>query len=147
MTSRGFRGDDFEHAGGRSNDFDPVAEGSRYRLAPAVSLEIWTRVCAELTDRNSGRNEEQARRRFREVAARVAARNGRLRPDPGRTTRYEMEAPGGRRERDVFAQLVPGKMTLQEVEAQRWERRLRRGADGCGRGYRLAVRARSLCAA
>jgi hypothetical protein len=124
MKSRWFRGEDLDRSGKRSHDFDPVAEGSRYGLAPAVSLEIWARVCAEAADSDGLRDEDRARQRFHEIASRVAAKNGLLHPDPGRTTRVEMAAPDADRERDVFAPLAPGRITLQEVEARRWDRRL-----------------------
>ena len=106
------RGDEFDSAAARKRDaFDPIAEGALYKLAPEVSTEIWERVREETTE------PREARRRFREVAARVAARGGRLRPDPGKITRVEAEARGQDPNDDVFANLAPGKRTLVEAEA------------------------------
>lgn len=147
MTDRCFRVDDFERGLRRRTDFDPVAEGARYRLAPAVASMIWKRVCLEATNSAGQLDEPRARQLFCEVAARVAACIGQFGSAPGRRTPAESEALGrhadrdvfadrspGRRtlaesealgthaNRDVFADLAPGRMTLQEQEARRWER-------------------------
>jgi hypothetical protein len=84
---------EIERERGRSG-FDPVAEGSRYRLDRELSLAIWTRACAEIHDSAGRHDVEQARRRFHEIAARIAARSGRLRPDVGRVTRVDIETHG-----------------------------------------------------
>jgi hypothetical protein len=121
MSSRLLRGDDLELSRERRRDFDPVAEGDRHRLAAHVSRAIWERVCREVVDAGE-RDEQQLRLRFHQVAARVAARGGRLQRDPGRETRVENESvdadPGG----DVFAMPVPGKATQVTVEVRRGER-------------------------
>jgi hypothetical protein len=108
MTTREFRGDRFDH-GQKAADFDPIAEGARYRLAADTSVEIWARVSGETTD------PQLMRRRFHEAAARTAARGGRLRPDPGRMTLADAETRGYWRD-DVFAAAAPGKRTLVEIE-------------------------------
>jgi hypothetical protein len=56
-----------------ASDFDPVSEGTRYRLVPAISLAVWDGVCRESTLDDGQRDEQQARLRFHEVAARIAA--------------------------------------------------------------------------
>ena len=89
-------------AGIRERDqarFDPVVEGSRCHLSAELSLAIWERVCAHETDGAGQCNTDRARRQFREVAARIAARGGRFGPDVGKLTRVGVEidgeAPGG----------------------------------------------------
>ena len=54
-------------------DFDPVSEGTRYHLAAAISLAVWDGVCRESTLDDGQRDEQQARERFHQVAARMAA--------------------------------------------------------------------------
>jgi hypothetical protein len=128
MTTRLFRGGDFDRSRARSDDFDPVVEGNRYRLAAAVSLAIWEHVCCEATDGNVQRDEHLARQRFHQVAIRVAARRGQLQPVPGRVTRVEAEDWGTDPDGDVFADAQPGRTTHVMAEARRWERRIR-GAE------------------
>jgi len=86
-----FRGAEHDRDGHRRDDFDPIDEGARYRLTPAVSAAIWKRLRAEATDRPTGLfDEEHARRRFHIVAERVGKRRGRqIRPDPTKLTRAE----------------------------------------------------------
>jgi len=123
-----------------SQDFDPIAEGERYRLSGEVSLAIWDRVCREQVDSLGQHDEQGARQCFHQVAARA----GRLRPGPGRVTlidagvdreRFarlapgkmtlvEAEAQGMHRKRGVFADRVPGRVTLDEIERQQWKRRM-----------------------
>ena len=55
-----------------TSDFDPVSEGTRYHLVAAISLAVWDGVCRESTH-DGQRDEQQARLRFHEVAARIAA--------------------------------------------------------------------------
>src|SRR5688572_9834901 len=71
--------------------FDPIVEGDRYGLSRDLALAVWERVCADATDDKGRRDEEQAERRFHEIATRIRARGGRLRPDVGRLTRVETE--------------------------------------------------------
>jgi hypothetical protein len=103
--------------------FDPVIEGRRHGLSRELSLAIWERVCADTTDGAGRRDEDQARRRFHEIAARMAARDGRTRVDVGRVTRVEGEpagpAPAGWW-RNELAVRTPGRETLVAVEARRW---------------------------
>ena len=56
-----------------ASDFDPIREGTRYRLAAAISLAVWDGVCRESTHDDGQRDEQQARRRFHQVAASIAA--------------------------------------------------------------------------
>lgn len=67
----------------RARDFDPVAEGARYRLRPAVAQAIWDGAQRAASDASGRRDEWQARQRFHAVAARVMARGGWLRPGDG----------------------------------------------------------------
>lgn len=39
-----FEGDVFEHERSNQWDFDPIAEGKRYGLAPEASAALWERV-------------------------------------------------------------------------------------------------------
>jgi hypothetical protein len=71
--------------------FDPVVEGARYRLSRELSLALWERVCADPTDSEGRLDTDQAKRQFHELAARIVARGGRLRPDVGRLTRVQTE--------------------------------------------------------
>ena len=110
---------------GKQDDFDPVTEGARHGLDRELSLAIWERVCLDATDSAGRRDVEQARRRFHEVAAQLAAHGGRLRPEVGRRTRVEAEIDGDRQRApglDDLAVRVPGRETLAAVEARRWSR-------------------------
>jgi Domain of unknown function (DUF4157) len=121
--TRAFRGDDRDPARVRARDFDPIAEGEKYALAPAVSLAVWNRARREATDARGECDEMRARERFHEFAARIAARGGRLVPDVGALTRVGAEAPhgarGGPRSRE-FGPRAPGRTTLVLAEAERW---------------------------
>src|SRR5262245_57966182 len=77
------------------DSFDPVVEGSRYGLLRELSRMLWERVCARATDRAGRLDLEQATRRFHEVAARIAARGGRLQADVGKLTRVDTEHGDG----------------------------------------------------
>ncbi|HEX7841730.1 MAG TPA: DUF4157 domain-containing protein [Kofleriaceae bacterium] len=101
--------------------FDPIVEGGRYRLSRELSLAIWERVCAAATDRLGRRDTDEAARRFHELAARVAARGGRLHPDVGRVTRVDVEISGmplGAWSVDELAPRSPGRETLVTAEAR-----------------------------
>src|SRR5262245_56913788 len=93
MTNRWIHPPELSHPQPRDR-FDPVVAGDRCGLSPDVSLAIWERVCADATDGGGRCDTEQAEERFREVAARIAARGGRLLPDVGRLTRVETEITG-----------------------------------------------------
>ena len=73
------RGGDSEHGRERRRDFDPIAEGRQYRLTDEVLSRIWVSVCDASGHREPG-DDAMVRERFHEIAARVAARGGRLRP-------------------------------------------------------------------
>ncbi len=103
--------------------FDPVVEGDRHGLSRDLSLAIWERVCADATDSEGRRDTEQAERRFHEIAARIAARGGRLRPDVGKLTRVGTEITGvpvGAWGANELAPRTPGRETLVAAEARRW---------------------------
>jgi aminopeptidase N len=109
----------------KRDHFDPVVEGARHALARELSLAIWDRVCADATDSAGRRDMEQAQQRFHELAARIAARGGRLRPDVGRVTRVGVELNGDSRgpwNTDELRPRVPGRETLFAVEARRWSK-------------------------
>jgi hypothetical protein len=115
------RGDDRDRARGHRDDFDPIAEGAKHRLDPAMALAIWERIWRDASDaaglHTAGRiDSEGARQRFHEVAARVALHHRRLHPAPGRTTRVDAERSGLDRHGGVFALAVPGRTTLVERE-------------------------------
>lgn len=106
------------------DQFDPVVEGDRYGLSRDLSLAIWERVCADATDGFGRRDTKQAEQRFHEIAARIAARGGRLRPDVGRLTRVATELDGtlfGAWSVDELAPRTPGRETLVAAEARRWK--------------------------
>lgn len=103
--------------------FDPVAEGARYRLPPELSLAIWERVCVNATDAAGRRDLAQAQQRFHDIAARIAARAGRLRPDVGKLTRAGAESDGGfdrAFHADELTIPTPGRQTLVTAEVHRW---------------------------
>jgi hypothetical protein len=107
----------------RDDEFDPVLEGARYQLTRELSLAIWKRVCADTTDHRGQRDEEQAQQRFHDLAARLAARGGRLRLDVGRLTRMGIELDGvpvPASIADELAVCVPGRETLVATETRRW---------------------------
>lgn len=93
MTERWFHSAGSEHAS-TERAFDPIREGEKYRLPPEVSLEIWERICAGARADAWGAADiadaEETQRRFHELAAQVAARGGRLRPEVGKRTRVDV---------------------------------------------------------
>src|SRR5262245_6290113 len=88
--TRWFRGPEVERPR-HCDRFDPLIEGARYRLKPELLLAIWQRACADATDNAGRHDDESARRRFNELAARIAARCGRLRPEVGACTHVDAE--------------------------------------------------------
>jgi hypothetical protein len=106
----------------KAERFDPVRVGERYGLPRELALAIWDRVCADATDVYGRRDVARAEQRFHEIAARIAARSGRLRPDVGRLTAQATE-PGARSIEDWAADerigRTPGRQTLVEVQARR----------------------------
>jgi hypothetical protein len=67
VRERLFRGDLFEHERSRREDFDPIAEGKRYGLAP-VSASLWEHVRREATNSDGLCDENAARFRFAQLA-------------------------------------------------------------------------------
>jgi hypothetical protein len=121
-VSRFFRGDDFEAARARAQEFDPVKEGEKYRLSPAVSLAIWNHALRESTDARGELDEPRARNSFHDLAARIVARGGRLVPEVGKLTRVGVELVGDvshEVEHGGLAPRVPGRTTLVIAEAAR----------------------------
>lgn len=111
-----------------SDRFDPVIEGARLGLARELALVIWRRICAGASDARGQLDEDQARQQFRELAARVAARGGRLRPDAGRLTRVEIEDRADSLDAwcgDALPPHTPGRDTLVAVEEREVARRER----------------------
>jgi hypothetical protein len=104
------------------DSFDPVVEGSRYGLSRELSQAIWDRVCTRATHRIGRLDVEQAKRRFHEIAARIAARGGRLHADAGRLTRVDTEqgSGAGSSRLDELTTRTPGRQTLVAAEARRW---------------------------
>ena len=96
--------------------FDPVFEGARHGLSRDLALTLWQHACAEATDASGRRDDDLARRRFYQLAARLAARGGRLRPDPGRLTRVATEFDGALTPTGALAPRVPGRVTRVGVE-------------------------------
>jgi len=106
----------------RRDGFDPVVEGARYQLSRELSLALWKRVCTAATDGAGRCDTEQAAQRFHAIAARIAARGGRLRPDVGRLTRVGVELDGGSLNAWFDEELgprVPGRETLVAAETRR----------------------------
>jgi hypothetical protein len=106
--------------------FDPVVEGERYRLSREALVAIWERVVAAATDDAGRYDVDQAKHRFHEVAARLASRGGRTRPDVGRVTLVAAETDGDPRGAwiaDELAPRIPGRETLVTVDARRWKQR------------------------
>ena len=102
--------------------FDPETEGRRYGLSRELSLAIWKRTHAEATDGFGRCDVNEARRRFHELAARLAARGAMLRPAVGRMTRVGTEIlgePFDDRGARQLAPRVPGRETLVAIEARR----------------------------
>lgn len=108
------------------DQFDPLVEGERYHLSRELSFAIWERVCADATDSAGRCNEGQARERFHELAAHIAACGGRLSPDVGRMTRVGVELDGAIlvvSGADELRPRTPGRETLVAAEARRWAHR------------------------
>jgi hypothetical protein len=77
--------------------FDPIRAEARHGLAPERSLALWARVWADASDGAGRIDEEEARRRFDEITARLSARGGPLRPEVGGVTRAGAEVADGAR--------------------------------------------------
>ena len=106
---------------GTADPFDPVIEGARHRLPQELALAIWERACADAIDGAGVRDPALARRRFHDLAARIAARGGRLRPEVGKLTRVG-ETMGDGAARGLLDELTPrqpGRDTLVLAAARR----------------------------
>jgi len=102
--------------------FDPVADGARYHhLSAELARAIWARVSEDATDGAGRCDLAQAQQRFHELAARVARRGGRLRPEVGRVTRVDHGTTRDRRGwcTDELDPRAPGRDTQVLVEARR----------------------------
>lgn len=109
MRERLLRGDGLERS--RREDFDPIAEGQRYGLAPEVSKTIWERARREATNRHGVCDEDLARECFVRLATRVAQHGAQLGAVPFHRTQFDAAtsaAPRG----NVLANPVPGRTTL-----------------------------------
>src|SRR3954466_5117615 len=73
---------------------DPLVEGARYQLAREVLLAIWAAACEAADDGNGRHDAVLALQRFHGLAARIAARGGRLHPNVGRLTLVDTELQG-----------------------------------------------------
>jgi Domain of unknown function (DUF4157)/Novel toxin 15 len=121
MTTRWMHPHELERQRERDR-FDPIVEADRYGLSRDLALAIWERACTDATDRNGRCDTEQAKRRFHQIAARIAARGGRLRPDVGRLTRVGTEDTGEPVSAWRAKELIPrspGRETLLDAEPRR----------------------------
>ncbi len=116
MRERLFRGDAFEHDRTRREDFDPIAEGTRYGLAPEVSVALWEHVRRDTTNSDGVCDENAARARFAQLAERIARRGGQLGPEPFHWTQIDV-AWGHLPPDNLLAERVPGRTTLVLAEA------------------------------
>ncbi|HWO23230.1 MAG TPA: DUF4157 domain-containing protein [Kofleriaceae bacterium] len=87
-----FRGEDRERNSSRRKDFDPIAEGRRYGLAPDVSIALYERVRNDATRHDGLWDEALVRERFAQMASRIAERGGQLGPAPFKWTQTEAAA-------------------------------------------------------
>jgi hypothetical protein len=155
VKERRLRGDNFGHARSRREDFDPIAEGQRHGLAPAVSAAVWDRVRREVTNGEGLCDEDLARERFAEVAKRIAARREQLGPRIGKWTQVDAASsadavgdvlttpaahkttlvPADHGHARLGAELGPSRATRRELEQVSPEESLGflRGALGAGR--------------
>ncbi|HET7501973.1 MAG TPA: DUF4157 domain-containing protein [Kofleriaceae bacterium] len=107
----------------RAIPFDPVVEGARHGLPRELSLALWKLVREEGATAPEQADLERAELRFHELAAQLAARAAKLRPDAGRLTRVAVElegVPTARAAIDALRSQVPGRETKVIVEARRW---------------------------
>src|ERR1041384_7458786 len=125
MKERWVRGAGRDHD--RDHAFDPVVAGDRYGLDRALSLAIWERVRIDATDAAGRCDTEQAKQRFHELAARIAARGGRLLPEVGKRTRAGADSAGIAPEvwgTHELSPRTPGRETRVTAEARRWAQRV-----------------------
>src|SRR4051812_17436899 len=103
MKDRFCRGDEFEHGHSPQEDFDPIAVGKQYSLAPDVSVMIWDHVRREATNRDGLCDEDRARERFAQVAKRIAEHGARLGPAPFKSTQVDATGSSAASVRNVLA--------------------------------------------
>jgi hypothetical protein len=115
VRERLFRGDGVDHARSRREDFDPIAEGKRYGLAPEVSAALWEHVRREATNSEGVCDENAARERFAQLAELIARRGGQLGPEPFHWTQIDV-ASGRLPPGNLLAERVPGRTTLVLAE-------------------------------
>lgn len=130
--------------------FDATLEGRRHGLSRELALAIWKRVCADGTDAFGRRNEDDVRRRFHALAARIASRGGRTSDEPRRIARVTAEITG-----DAIAWVVDdsaGRVSGRGAAARdtrRWAQPDATGATGmhgaprATRGSRAVIAARA----
>lgn len=106
----------FEHERSRREDFDPIAEGKRYGLAPEVSAALWEHVRWEATNSDGVCDENAARAQFAQLAELIARRGGQLGPEPFHWTQIDV-ASGRLPPDNLLAERVPGRTTLVLAEA------------------------------
>jgi Domain of unknown function (DUF4157) len=129
VSERLVRGEVFEHERSRREDFDPIAEGKRYGLAPEVSAALWEHVRREATNGDGVCDERAARARFSQLAELIARRGGQLGPEPFHWT--QIDAALSHLPPDILlAERVPGKTTLVLAEASARARVALRGVPG-----------------
>ncbi|HEX8114063.1 MAG TPA: DUF4157 domain-containing protein [Kofleriaceae bacterium] len=103
------------------DQFDPVIDGKRYGLPRELLLAIWERVCRDATDRAGRLDADPMQRRFHELAAWIAAHDGRLHSDVGRLTYVQTDTigvPRGALAVDELAPRAPGRTTLVDAETR-----------------------------
>jgi hypothetical protein len=110
VKERLLRGDGIEPERSRREEFDPIAEGKRYGLAPEVSAAIWEHVRRGATNPHGVCDENLARERFAQLAKRIAERGGQLEAAPFRWTRVDA-ASSVAQSGNALADPVPGKTT------------------------------------
>lgn len=123
VTERWFRMSDREPGEPeprRAAAFDPVREGAAHGLTAEAARELWDWLGRTSRGDGGATQEEQLRRRFHELAVRMVRIDGRRHPDPGRTTRVEVEAGRAEATPRWHAALAPGRTTLVQIEARRW---------------------------
>ncbi|HEU4728254.1 MAG TPA: DUF4157 domain-containing protein, partial [Kofleriaceae bacterium] len=110
------RSDVFEHELSNRQDFDPIAEGKRYGLAPEVSAALWERVRREATTSDGRCDENAARAGFARLAELIARSSGQLGPEPFHWTQTDA-ALGRLAPANLLAERVPGKTTRVLAES------------------------------
>jgi hypothetical protein len=128
--------------------FDATLEGRRHGLSRELAQAIWKRVCADGTDGFGRRDEDDVRRRFHALAARIASRGGRPHGDPRQIARVTAEITG-----DAIAWVVddgaggtPGRGAAAR-DTRRWARPDATGTTGMHGAPRATRASRAVIAA